>query len=580
MSTPYYTASGTPGTRASLSSAAVRAEFAIIAAGFALLPLLDISSALKPVRFNSAGSALEADPNNYLPLAGGTVTGNIVGTNFITASDLVAGSGRTGFSVTGNGPAVAYYGNSHANAGRLDVITSGSATEIQLSVNRVAGATRYITVAGSVAGNPTLGTSAGQLAVAAPLRETASGNTANDVASTYQLLSNVGQMFVDSTRTTDNHEAEWFWSSGALTGRFVNDAYSVAANFMGVTGGQAAGVTNIRFMTGGSSAEALRIDSSGRINVSASGANATYQLQVTGAGQQVSALTDAGVKGGALYLLDTASAGAGQGGALLFGGFNSATPFAAIKGFLTNAASQTAGDIRFSTRAAATDVALTERLVLDGPTGNLYATANTQTLGVTGSRWGNVFSVLGNFSGALTASSTLGVTGLITASAGIATGTNDNTGRGMPISRSKPATTSRVSTTAFTDDPDLVIPLGVGTYAIDCFMSIWGTASGAGGFKMSPVFTGTPTSSSFSASGFILGAAIANTTTTQGSGGGPYSGNTTTVSAGVSPSDWIRFHGTITVSVAGNFKIQWGQVASNANATNVGQGSWLIATPA
>lgn len=53
--------------------------------------------------------------------------------------------------------------------------------------------------------------------------------------------------FVDSTRTTNNRIAEWVWSSGALVGRFANDAYNAATNFMTVTGGQGAGITSIQF---------------------------------------------------------------------------------------------------------------------------------------------------------------------------------------------------------------------------------------------------------------------------------------------------------------------------------------------
>ncbi|MFZ4537881.1 hypothetical protein [Propionivibrio sp.] len=57
--------------------------------------------------------------------------------------------------------------------------------------------------------------------------------------------SNIQQ--VDASRTINNRLHEFIWSAGSFAGRFLNDAYSAAANWMAVTGGQAEGVSSINF---------------------------------------------------------------------------------------------------------------------------------------------------------------------------------------------------------------------------------------------------------------------------------------------------------------------------------------------
>jgi hypothetical protein len=90
--------------------------------------------------------------------------------------------------------------------------------------------------------------------------------------------------------------------------------------------------------------------------------SAAYQLQVQGLGQDTAALTDAGNKGGSLYIRANGTT-SGSGGVLLFGTtFGNQTPFAAIKALVTDGGGNTTGDLAFSTRNATSDTALTERM--------------------------------------------------------------------------------------------------------------------------------------------------------------------------------------------------------------------------
>lgn len=69
MSNSFYNVSGNPVTQSQAASATMRAEFALIAAGFALLPTLSIGNALQLVRINAGGTGLEN--STVLPTLGG-----------------------------------------------------------------------------------------------------------------------------------------------------------------------------------------------------------------------------------------------------------------------------------------------------------------------------------------------------------------------------------------------------------------------------------------------------------------------------------------------------------------------------
>jgi hypothetical protein len=119
-----------------------------------------------------------------------------------------------------------------------------------------------------------------------------------------------------------------------------------------------------------------------------------YQGQITGAGQGSAALADGGAVGGALLLQDS-NQGVGAGGALVFGtSLGAASPFAAIKGLLTDTSTGKVGHIGFGVRVATGDAALTEAMRITS-TRNLLVGTGTDTLSATS---GNVV-ISGRFYG-------------------------------------------------------------------------------------------------------------------------------------------------------------------------------------
>jgi hypothetical protein len=134
------------------------------------------------------------------------------------------------------------------------------------------------------------------------------------------------------------------------------------------------GADYLAFGNGGGTAEAMRINATGNVGIGT--ITQTYQLQVKGLGQETANLTDAGNKGASLYLQANAI-NAGSGGAVLFGTvFGNNTPFAAIKGYVTDGSTNTVGDLCFSTRNAVADTALTERMRINAA-GNVGIGTNT-----------------------------------------------------------------------------------------------------------------------------------------------------------------------------------------------------------
>ena len=159
-------------------------------------------------------------------------------------------------------------------------------------------------------------------------------------------------------------------------------------------GGRGSMVFKLAAATTGTLTERMRVTSTGTVGIASAGP--TYQLQIGGNGQDTANLTDAGLKGGSLYLQAGATAG-GAGGAVLFGtNFGNSTPFAAIKGLIFSGDTNTTGDLAFSTRVLDADTALTEqmRLTIAGNVGlgttTPIATAGYRGFSISGSTGGIV----------------------------------------------------------------------------------------------------------------------------------------------------------------------------------------------
>lgn len=84
----------------------------------------------------------------------------------------------------------------------------------------------------------------GVLIASNPIKVTVSGTV--DMAVQNSNVHKEKIVFVDPTRSANGKEAEWNWSSGTFQGRFVNDAYTVAADWVDVVG-TSAGITSIKF---------------------------------------------------------------------------------------------------------------------------------------------------------------------------------------------------------------------------------------------------------------------------------------------------------------------------------------------
>lgn len=148
---------------------------------------------------------------------------------------------------------------------------------------------------------------------------------------------------------------------------------------------------------------------------------------------------------------------------------------------------------------------------------------------------------------------------------------NGAVGLGQSQMKIKGTTTARTSAPGQVADPDLTFAVGVGTFSFEAFIAFSGSTTGTQGFKGTVAYSGTSTAGWYEADGVVNSAAsIAGTrglTVTSG-------GATISIDA-ANTYDWLRFQGFAITSSSGNLAFGWGQFASNANATNVIQGSWM-----
>jgi hypothetical protein len=138
----------------------------------------------------------------------------------------------------------------------------------------------------------------------------------------------------------------------------------------------------------------------------------------------------------------------------------------------------------------------------------------------------------------------------------------------------KTANTDRSSTTTFTDDPDLTVPVDANeVYEVHCSLLIHSSAINAGDFKMK--FT-APAGATLLATAYGYDAASATNNDVVAAG---LTLNTTGSFGIVSlaePWNPIQVNGVLVTSgTAGSFTLQWAQNASSATVTRLQAQSFL-----
>jgi len=234
---------------------------------------------------------------------------------------------------------------------------------------------------------PILGSNAAKISVGIAARFLGATTLAGDLATTYVQVGQNTIGFVNPAPTANNKGAEILWSTGTgFQARFINDAYNDARTIWAAFGGVAAGVTDINMYTGANDLTLRLTNGSGGGNQGRLGigpAAPLAQLQVYGPGTADAAgavfdpvLTP--TQGGAVVFLADTGVVAGNGGAVVFGAF-AASPsgrhFASIKGYITDASNNTAGELRFNTKNSSTDTGSTQALRITADK-NLYDNRN------------------------------------------------------------------------------------------------------------------------------------------------------------------------------------------------------------
>jgi len=250
----------------------------------------------------------------------------------------------------------------------------------QFQIQHVASAGRFISVGGSNGANPFITTNTGGIEMRQNIYGTsaAGANPATANVSTpaaWSTLTNELLQFYQLANGGDNRPAEIRWSGGTLYFRVLNDAYSNAVNWLQATGGFGSGVSNISFSmsTAGVAGTVVQqmVRSGSNFNVGIGAVGPTYQFNVLGTGQASAAIFDlassSAANGATIYLADQGSAG-GNGGCIMFGAFPTPTAagkhFASIKGYITDASNNTAGELRFNTKDTSADTGSTQCLRL------------------------------------------------------------------------------------------------------------------------------------------------------------------------------------------------------------------------
>lgn len=150
---------------------------------------------------------------------------------------------------------------------------------------------------------------------------------------------------------------------------------------------------------------------------------------------------------------------------------------------------------------------------------------------------------------------------------------------GVPVRVYKTATTSRASTTTLTADPHLIIPGGTGTFAVEGLLLFNETTTGVGGIQFGLYDTG---GASLASNPQMLLQGSVNAAAYLAKANWNVAAATVSVSIATvavsTANDAVLFRGVLVGNGAGNVGISWAQNASNVNATNLLQGSWLQVT--
>ena len=117
-------------------------------------------------------------------------------------------------------------------------------------------------------------------------------------ASLFSVANNISLHLCDSARTANNRKADLVWGNGALTMRFVNDAYSAAADIWSATGGQGAGVTKLNFSTRACGAQGTAVTAANNMTLG----NLGNYFQISGA-TQINLLVSTDWQGGSVVIL-------------------------------------------------------------------------------------------------------------------------------------------------------------------------------------------------------------------------------------------------------------------------------------
>lgn len=150
---------------------------------------------------------------------------------------------------------------------------------------------------------------------------------------------------------------------------------------------------------------------------------------------------------------------------------------------------------------------------------------------------------------------------------------------GIPTRVYKTASTSRASTTTLTADPHLIIAGGTGTFSVEALLLFNETTTGVGGIQIGFYDTG---GASLVSNPQMLIQGTVNAAAFLAKANWNIAAATASISAAtvsvVGTNDAIMFRGVLVGNGNGNVGISWAQLASNVNATNMLQGSWLQIT--